>query len=156
MPVVAGLALGLLGLVVGYVARGSTSASTTASGAAAAGAWQALRAPFTLAPGASVVMVEMPSTTAGYPPGVTPLSTYLNSLNLGGTIVGYQAFPPGATLPVDWPSADTYGPTALRYEFTYPQYFMNSPSNAVNPTLTPAVPPLAAWQLVPATPAASP
>ncbi len=146
MPVVLGIigAVALLG--IGYAVFGGSSTSTPPAG----GVWQALRTPFTIAPGASVVMVEMQNQQPGYPAGVTPLGATLSSMAAAGNIVGYQAFAPGATLPSDWPSADTYGPTALRYEFTYPATLNNAPGAQPNTPLTLSTPPLAAWQVVPA------
>jgi hypothetical protein len=154
MPIFLGI-VGVLAVVaIGYAVSGSSSSNSTT---AAAGKWQALVAPFTIAPGASVVVVDpqtMTQPVAGYPSGVTPLSTTLQNLAQIGAITNYQMFAPGTPLPSDWPTADTYGTTVQRYEFTYPATY--TPTGATqgttiaNTPLTLPTSPVAAWQLVPA------
>ncbi len=141
MPIVLAVVGLIAALGVGYAVL--KPASTPA--ATSQGMWQALVSPFTIAPGASVAMTQ--AATTGYSSTVQPLSLVLQQMSLSGQITNYQYFAPGAALPADWPTADTYGPTALRFEFTYPA--INPTTKLPNPPLTLPTLPGQVWQLVP-------
>lgn len=132
----------ILGWVGGFLlGSGITYVVTRAAKASSAGTWQALVAPFTVAPNASVVMVDSqpPVSAAGAALNVTALGLELAAMVSAGKITNFQSFAPGATLPADWPTNDTYPKTVSRYEFT-------NGTSSYTPVATPA----AVWQLVPA------